>query len=90
MSGEWRVIYEQALERWKLDEEPELDRLMGLLNWLIQCTEHGPPGEDESALPVPLDEELRYVYRLPSADVIITYYVAVHERLILVRDISSR
>jgi hypothetical protein len=49
----------------------------------------GAPRAGKGAVAVPLEEELAFVYRVPEAHVVVTYYVLVHERLMLVKEIEG-
>ena len=85
----WRVDAASALERWDRRDHPSPDRVNTLLGWFFACAEREPPGSDEGAVAVPLEDELAFVYRVPEADVVVTYYVLVHERLMLVKEIED-
>lgn len=37
----------------------------------------------------PLEDELTFIYRVPDIDVVVKYYVLVHERLMLVKEIED-
>jgi hypothetical protein len=85
----WRIDAASALERWESRDHPSPDRLNALLEWFFARSEQEPPGPDEGAVAVPLEEELAFVYRVPEADVVVMYYVLVHERLMLVKEIED-
>jgi hypothetical protein len=85
----WRVDAASALERWERRDHPSPNRLNALLEWLFACADREPPGPDEGAVAVPLEDELAFVYRVSGADVVVTYYVLVHERLMLVKEIED-
>jgi hypothetical protein len=41
------------------------------------------------ALPMPFEDEPMFGYRVPEVDVVVTYYVLVYERLMLVKEIDD-
>ena len=43
----------------------------------------------EGAVAVPLEDELAFVHRVPEAEVVVIYYVLVHERRMLVKEIED-
>lgn len=90
MGSGWHVLYERPLERWKQNERPSSERVIGLLNWMLDCVEHGPPTEADGAVPVLMEEEPLYVYRVPVVEAVVTYQALVPERLMLVKDTSGR
>jgi hypothetical protein len=59
------------------------------MEWLFACAENEPPGPEDGALPVPLEDELMFGYRVLEVDVVVTYYVFVHERLMMVKEIED-
>ena len=85
----WRIDAASALERWERRDHPSPDRVNLLLEWLLACAEREPPGPDEGAVAVPLEDELAFVYRVPDVDVVVTYYVLVHERMMLVKEFED-
>jgi hypothetical protein len=89
VSTPWRIDAASALERWERRDQPSPDRVNLLLEWFFASAEREPPGPDEGAVAVPLEEELAFVYRVPEAHVVVTYYVLVHERLMLVKEIED-
>ncbi len=56
---------------------------------VLRRAEQEPPGPAEGAVTLPLEEELAFVYRVPEVDIVVTYYVLVHERLMLVKEIED-
>jgi len=85
----WRIDAASALERWEGRDHPSPDRLTAVLEWFFARAEQEPPGPAEGAIAVPLEEELTFAYRVPQVDVVVTYYVLVHERLMLVKEIED-
>jgi hypothetical protein len=85
----WRVDAVFALERWERRDRPSPERITALLEWLFACGEQQPPGPHEGAVAFSLEDELTFVYRVPDVDVVVTYYVLVHERLMLVKEIED-
>lgn len=59
------------------------------MEWLFACAESEPPGPDDGALAMPLEDEPTFGYRVPEVDVVVTYYVFVYERLMLVKEIED-
>ncbi len=84
-----RVDAASALERWERRDHPSPNRLNALLEWFFACAEREPPGPDEGAVAVPLEDELAFVHRVPEAEVVVIYYVLVHERRMLVKEIED-
>jgi hypothetical protein len=85
----WRIDAASAFERWERRDHPPPDRLNAVLEWSFARAEQEPSGPADGAIAVPLEEELSFVYRVPQVDVAVTYYVLVHERLMLVKEIED-
>lgn len=85
----WRVDAVFALERWERRDRPSPERVNALMEWFFACGEHEPPGQDQGAMAFPLEDELTFAYRVPEVGVVVTYYVLVHERLMLVKEIED-
>lgn len=88
-SKPWRVNVAAALEAWERRDHPSPERVVALMEWLFRWAENGPPGPDDGALPVPLEDEPLFSYRVPEVDVVVTYYVVVYELLMLVKEIED-
>ena len=85
----WRVDAVFALERWERRDHPSPERVHALMEWFFACGEQEPPGPDQGAVAHPLEDELTFIYRVPDVDIVVKYYVLVHERLMLVKEIED-
>ena len=85
----WQVIFQPALDRWEQGAGPTDAQVLAFLEWVLRCMDIGPPGAAEGAVRVPLDEEELFVYRVPQANAVVTYYVIASERLVIVKEIDS-
>lgn len=78
MRTPWRVRAGAALRAWEARDHPSPERVAALIDWFLTCAEHEPPGPDDGAVVVQLEDELKLAYRVPDVDVAVTYYVLVH------------
>jgi hypothetical protein len=85
----WRVRAGAALRSWEEQDHPTPERVAALIDWFFTCAEREPPGPDQGAVANPLEDELTFSYRVPEVGVVVTYYVLVHERLMLVKEIED-
>ncbi len=81
----WRVNLQRAFADWELRDDPDDDRRVAVLEWFVGIVELGPPPD---SLPVPFEPDL-YVCQVPGADVIVSFFAATYERLIIVKEILA-
>ena len=89
MTTPWPVRASAALRAWEDLDHPSRERVAALIDWFFTCAEHETPGPDQGAVAFPLEEEITFVYRVPEVGVVVTYYVLVHERLLLGKKIED-
>jgi hypothetical protein len=89
VSTPWRVDAVFALDGWERRDHPSPERVQALMEWFFACGEQEPPTPDQGAVVLPLEDELKFAYRVPEVDVVVTYYLLVHERLMLVKEIED-
>lgn len=81
----WRVNLQRAFADWEHRDDPDDDSRVAVLELFRRDRRARPPGQFAARA---VEPDL-YVCQVPGADVIVSFFAATYERLIIVKEILA-